>query len=192
MQFIWSLVLSSLSRHVYIRQKSKGRLLPQPLERQWVLHANEYFILLAEGPLHKCFFNSQLIHNNTAGPVKSTEMKKCETIKPKFLGWWQGWKRFKRDHVLFRLWAFWPCSQCFPAHGAPLGREPAWPPWKLSCKPSLLLPFHRVVWHQNPTPGAPNVSLAYAWSHCYFLWLAPELSQGPHALAKSTQHHLYY
>lgn len=53
------------------------------------------YILSAEGGPHKCLFNSQLIHNNAAGPAKSTKMKKCETIKLKFLGWWQGWKGFR-------------------------------------------------------------------------------------------------
>lgn len=50
--FMWNPVLSSLSRHIYVRQEHKGRLLAQPLEIQWVLHANEYYILLAEQRPH--------------------------------------------------------------------------------------------------------------------------------------------
>jgi len=33
-------------------------------------------------------------------------MKTCETIKPKFLGWWQGWKGFRE-------------TMCFLGYGLP-------------------------------------------------------------------------
>lgn len=72
------------------------------------------YILSAEGGPHKCLFNSQLIHNNAAGPAKSTKMKKCETIKLKFLGWWQGWKGF-RETMCFLSYTF-----SDHAHGVPL------------------------------------------------------------------------
>lgn len=45
-------------------------------------------------PPHKCLFNSGLIPNNAAAPLKSPEMKTCETINPRLLGWRQRWKGF--------------------------------------------------------------------------------------------------
>lgn len=71
-------------------------------------------ILLAEGGPHKYLFNSQLILNNAAGPVKSTEMKTCEAIKLRFLGWWQRWKGF-RETMCFLSYMF-----CDRALGVPL------------------------------------------------------------------------
>jgi len=71
------------------------------------------YFLSAEGGVHKHFFNSQLIHNNAAGPVKSTKMKTCETIKLKFLGWWQYWKEF-RETMCFLSYIFLTVHSVFP------------------------------------------------------------------------------
>lgn len=100
-QFIWNLVLSSLTGHMF-SPGLQGQIVQPALGD---MRSMSCYIPLAEGGPHEWFFNSQLIHNNTAGPVKSTEMKTCETIKLKLLGWWQGCSGF-RETTCFLSYMF--------------------------------------------------------------------------------------
>lgn len=176
MQFIWNLVLSSLPGHV---------CLPGPREQAvnpalGGARSTSCYILLAERGPHKCLLNSQLIHNNTAGPFKSTKMKTCETIKLRFLGWWRGWKWFRRT-VCFLSYVF-----SDRALGAPLRRQPAWPPWKLSCRPTVLFPFHR-EWFgtENLTPREPNGSPAMCTATIISFDLLQSCPRGPILLPRT-------
>lgn len=97
-----------------------------------------------------------------------------------------GLERVQRDHVLFKLHVFWPRIQSSPANGASLRRAPAWPPWKLSYRPSALLPFHRERFGtENLTPSEPNVSLAMCTATIISFDLLQSCPRGPILLPRT-------
>lgn len=106
-------------------------------------------------PPHKCLFNSGLIPNNAAAPLKSPEMKTCETINPRAAPWLAAaLERLHRDHVLFQSGALGPCSWCSLEHRASLTSLAA------LCTPPELLPLHREQFGTvKLTPSEPNESL---------------------------------
>lgn len=183
MQFIWNLVLSSLSGHVCL-PGLRGQAANPALGGA---RSTSCYILLAERWPHKCLSNSQLIHNNAAGPLKSTKTKMCETVKARFLGWLARLEAVQKDRVLFRLCVFWPCPWCSSEQTASLTSLEAF----VQTHRALSLP-QGAVWHWKPDTQQAKWIPSYARSHYYFLWLAPEMSQGPYTLAKNPWHHLYY
>lgn len=76
-------------------------------------------------PPHKCLFNSGLIPNNTAGPLKSPAMKTCETINPRLLGWRQRWKGFTGTMCFSTQELLAPALGVPSAAGVPWSTEPA-------------------------------------------------------------------
>lgn len=97
-----------------------------------------------------------------------------------------GLERVQRYHVLFKLYVFRPCTRCSPANGTPLRRELAWPPWKLSCSPAMLLPFHR-EWFGTEIlmPGEPNGSLALCTATIISFDLLQSCPRGPILLPRT-------